>query len=386
MFNQAEDVDDSLKTHLELVARLKLLSMDEYLVYKRPLFMNITRKIPRVVKTPNKNLIPIVKKKRKSEESSVVNSKRKSLYISGAKVKKTRGMMIFLQPFLAILIVFAVAFGIEMSTIFTDIAEARQVHNLIQVYGNTIDWWNYMYLINHAVNSAILWGKDRQIMDQPAYKTASVWIKFAQEEMIPLYRKLSSVDLGNFTSLYREQMNGNFNFCDNIRKSYGSQFENCGEGDSSMWTGNLYSVMVKTTALLQNLVEEYERVMDNTTQRTDLLRKSSFRCYNAYHGSSNSSWFEHYYTIMIPLSNNLERLVNKGDMLSSNSNQDATFFAKLHGTINFLAVITIFFVFVKPMRKKFRTLGSMVQLLPFNLLSSNKGFALAIADWNKWNS
>ena len=301
-------------------------------------------------------------------------------------IKKNHGIRAFITPLFGLLTVLAIAIGSELSTIFQEISEATAVNNLIQIYGATSDMWNYINLVSHAVDSAIIWGKDRIIMGAPAHKTAALNLKYIQEELIPGYKRMTNQNLGNFSTYYNRIMIGDLNFCDNMMKSYEGQYEGCGEGASAMWKGNLYNIMIKSTSVVKSILDDYERVMDSYTDRIDLLNQSAFKTYRSYTVRANQSWFEHYYTITIPLSKTIEIMVNKDGQLDANSNIDAIFFAKLHGAINFLVGIVIFFVFVKPMRQRFRYLGNMIQLLPFNLLSSNSIFGKAILDWNKWNS
>ena len=278
----------------------------------------------------------------------------------------------------ALFVILMLAMLTELATIFGTLKEARIVHNLMQVYSDTIDLWNIAFLVTQAIDSSILWGNSNLIMQKPSIVTARDYFYILQKKTIPSLQSQAANDLGNFTDLYKHIISGDFDFCNNLLTTYPIECSRCGQGEAYMWSSNLNNVFMKVTSILDQTILNLERSIDNKTERYAILHESNYKAYRAYNARSNRSLSEMYYTIMLPLSANLETIINPDNSLKTNTNKDSIFYAKLYGSIAVISAIIVYIIFVNRTLHLLNVASAMLPLIPLRLLMTNKPLVLRL--------
>lgn len=279
--------------------------------------------------------------------------------------KYTRFTILFVLSLLA-------SAGSELVTIFSAISEAQVMHNYMIIYAATIDCWDLAYVCGQALDTAILWGNKMTVMNMPAIETAKHYSGVIKNRVLEDYNSMRTANLGNYSQNYVETMFENFTLCPSLKKAYPGEFQSCGQGMGTILAGNVYSVAVKLHALLDNAIRSVEKVINNRTARTDILKESGFKAYRAFTTSNYRAWSEMYYRVMLPLSQNLNGLLQKDDAIELNINFDKQFYSKLYGLICLAVFFLIFFSVVVPLLHSIRVVRAMLQLFPVGLLITNR--------------
>jgi hypothetical protein len=362
------DIEYCVQRHNSDLSLLKVVFADERVAYTDP--ARVSDNNPGAESSSKKSK----SNKKIGNTFKMLNAKKTGTktYQFSVTIKSKMDSFGLLRYFISLMLLFFLTMGSEMFTIFTAIKDATILHNFIKVYATTIDAWDFPYVATHAIDSAILWGRDSIIQGSPAHETARRYVNIFKEETIKSYYDLKSAELGTYSMNFTTSMFGTLDLCKHLFRTYPYFFQQCGMGTGSMIQGNLYNVLVKLHSTLDDFVSKLTAVIDNPKARYELLKTSTFKAYRAFSVTTTNAYSEIYYLIMLPLSEQLELLINKDKSLSSNYNFDKDVYLKLYCSICLFMLLLIYAFVIKPLINAFTTAQSILQLFPVHLLMTNR--------------
>lgn len=321
------------------------------------------------------NNIELNQKKLEAPKKSLFSKEDNRVYIGLKEKPFSFGLFRRLVAYSMMLLL---VFCSELMYFFSNHEKVTILKNYVLLYTNIVDYWDMQAELVQGLDSYMLWGNNMKLRGKdPATVLKSV-VWHIKNEIIANFDYLKGQNLGNYTAFYKYWMDGNASFCQREKALYPTIYQNCSVGQTAMFDMGILASLKLSTGFLESMIERTRENINDRNARLALFRDTSYKEYRAFTSIHLDVYTEAYFILMIPLTNHMDKIVNEGNMISSDQNYQLTFYAKVYGSVLFVASILLVLIFIVPVIQTSWIWGDMLGIFPLTLLSTNKTLFKAI--------
>ena len=268
-------------------------------------------------------------------------------------------------------VIFVLNILVQLYWFIEDYKESTIIANMMELYNNTVDYWNTHSVIFLLMTELAVRGTDFRLMDRMALDVLEEYNTKFKDKIIQKYMDLRNVNLGNYTEPYKE-LTTDANLCTILAKNNPKRYRYCGKGSSGYLMNNLIISMKGMFVTGESYAGRFRRQGAIGIRG---LTDEEFKHLIAF-GLQNGINSEIYYTIMIPLSKHVEGYIWKNAEKINGAtvimDQDTPFYLKLSIPIYLILIIASYSCFLRQVSKRNEEFKSILHVAPFEKLLKNR--------------
>ena len=254
-------------------------------------------------------------------------------------------------------------------------SSATIVENLIDLNMLVIDLWNVRCLLEHSLNSYLLWDDKALMLDKKPSEAYKEYSEYFRKNIIERLEYFENTDFGDYTKSFRG-LYGDYSFCDGL-KDYGAHtFLKCGEGPSNYVDQNI-------VIFLKGMMSVYDEVFDlktlqfqNPNITKEIMMNPKFRVTQGYFLIS-LAFGDLYYIYILPLTQVLQQYITTNQETASDGsivstqNKDLIIYCWTFIPAFILCIWACWNWIAQPFILLMRYYWSTLRLIPFGLIEKN---------------
>ena len=201
---------------------------------------------------------------------------------------------------------------------FKSVSNSSKIVRNIDLYTKAVDFWNNNLLMKYSLLSTILWNGTRNI-NSTTTNSVDVFLaasKRMTERSISDLVAIKYMELGtNFKSTLKNLL-VNSSACE-VSKKQGKIIQGCGYGNLEFMNKNIIEYLKWTTKLAYNSYYVWQLQKESSNVVNETFSNKEFAAYinNSLHNGIEKDL---YFSIMVPLSNNLKVVIDPAITVTDN--------------------------------------------------------------------
>ena len=178
--------------------------------------------------------------------------------------------------------------------------------NMITVYANTALLWNTNACAQTALFNLLMWQPTKLVLGQNAASSFEQLLSRLENQVIPTYQYLLSQNLDNYTEVYQNMMNGDFNLT-KVGQTTNSTFFNSGTGTgaSEYMNFNILTTIKQDVTILERIYAEWKLTKGDVVASRNIFKSPGYKTfffYSTYLDALNIGAITNcYYSLVLPL-------------------------------------------------------------------------------------
>ena len=243
-------------------------------------------------------------------------------------------------------------------------------YNLIKAYTTTAECYNVIITSNALIMQLTMWQDTIPSNTSSSSSVLEHLLSIMRSVIIPDYQQLLDRDMGNFTTMYKHMMQGDYNLTatgQSLSNVYYPQ--DAGVGPSAFMNGNILATLTQLVNFIDRIYAEWKLTKGDVRESRKMFNAQDYKTfffYSTYLDALNIGAITNcYYALAVPLS--------AGIISSASQSSLSSQLALIIPLLVFLLLFLLLFYFL-PLFQLPPNDTHLLFLFPLQLLATNQPF------------